>query len=91
MEPAFEERYYIPVKDKRPKGARWKAILDDGHEEYYIQVGLEDEPEWLPLGRFYETVFLDMNIPGFIDDCFAIYTMQISKKSLIKKIKENLA
>ena len=90
MEPAFEERYYIPVKDKRPKGSRWKAILDDGQEQYYIQVGTEDEPEWIPLGLFYETAFMDMNIKGFMGDCFDLYATQVTRKALTKRLKDEL-
>lgn len=82
-----EERYYVPVKDQRPKGSRWKAILDEGKEQHYIQVGSEDNPQWIELGRFYEMAFLDSN-QSFIDDCVILYDRQLTKKAFLKKLKE---
>jgi len=82
-----EERYYIPVKDKRPRGAQWKAILDDGKAKYYIQIGQEETPEWIELGMFYAVAFLDSS-QSFINDCVTLYDRQLIKREVIKKLKD---
>lgn len=86
----LEIRYYVPKTDKRPTGTHWKAILDDGKEVYYIQVGQEDNPEWIELGQFYVAAFEDYRKPEFIADCIELYRRRLKVKELEKIVKESL-
>ena len=81
----MKECYYVPKDDKQPRGTIIKSIMDKG-DLYFIQVGSEEKPEWLPLGDFYEFVFVNAQ-QSFIYDCIRMYDVQMKK---IKEMMENI-
>ena len=92
MSSMFELRYCMPSNDtKRPKGALWKAILDEGEEMFFIQVNEEADTEWVELGEFYKEAFQNITNPGLIQDCLKLYHTQQEVKQNLKKIGESVS
>jgi len=92
MSSMFEIRYCLPSNDtKRPKGALWKAILDEGKEMFFIQVNDEADTEWVELGEFYKEAFHSITNTRLIEDCLKLYHTQQEVNRNLQKIKENVS
>jgi len=89
----FLTRFSPPGKyDKAPFKTIYRMSKDDTHWGYYLQTSTNaEEPEWIPMGYFFERAFESfLTHQEFIEECMRLYDLNARKPlaSINKIIKE---